>query len=284
MKISTEIKSAARHVGEEKAVELIAKAGFDAWDLTMSPMAVVDWDTDTARPADHPLAGPDFLSFVRRLKQIGLDNGIVCNQSHAPYPVHIPQIRDMLKRAIECTAEAGGQICVIHPDCNKSPEENARLYLELLPFAKSHGVKIATENMYGWDPALDQAAPTACSDPTSFNAHLDAVDDDFLVACLDTGHAEMWGVGTNAPELIRALGSRLQALHLHDNDHRKDLHKLPFTMDIDFESIAAALAEIRYDGYFTLEAMGHMRSDVPQCLAEMAAAARRLAAMYERHL
>ena len=40
MKISTEIKSAARHVGEEKAVELIAKAGFDAWDLTMSPMAV----------------------------------------------------------------------------------------------------------------------------------------------------------------------------------------------------------------------------------------------------
>ena len=39
MKISTEIGSASRIVGEHKAVELIAKAGFDAWDFSMFAMA-----------------------------------------------------------------------------------------------------------------------------------------------------------------------------------------------------------------------------------------------------
>ena len=38
MKISTEIDSIALHVGEEKAVELVAKTGFDAWDFSMFQM------------------------------------------------------------------------------------------------------------------------------------------------------------------------------------------------------------------------------------------------------
>ena len=38
MKTSTEIYSIALHTGEEKAVELVAKAGFDAWDFSMFNM------------------------------------------------------------------------------------------------------------------------------------------------------------------------------------------------------------------------------------------------------
>ena len=41
--ISTEIASAARIIGEEKAVELYAKAGFDAWDFSMFEMGRYDW-------------------------------------------------------------------------------------------------------------------------------------------------------------------------------------------------------------------------------------------------
>ena len=40
MKISTEIASAAALVGEEKAVEYTAKAGFDAWDFSMFPTII----------------------------------------------------------------------------------------------------------------------------------------------------------------------------------------------------------------------------------------------------
>lgn len=280
MKISTEIHSAARIIGEEKAVEYIAKAGFDAWDFTMFKMC--------GKPEQngHPLVGSNYLSFARRLKQIGLDNGIVCNQSHAPFPVNDPDVRSYLKRAIECTAEAGGNICIIHPDDGKGPQENAEMYLELLPFAKSCGVKIATENMFGWDDEKDQASFAACQTPESFCAHLNAVNDDYFVACLDIGHAEMRGTNTSAVELIHALGPKLQALHLHDNNQWKDYHEIPFSMNIDFDGVVKALKQIGYNGYFTLEASYYMYHHTPedayQRVLNLQNAAKRLADMFEK--
>ena len=285
MKISTEIHSASRLVGEERAVELIAKAGFDAWDFSMFSMCNFDWSTRTVKPSSHPLAGNEYLAFARRLKRIGLDNGIVCNQSHAPFPSDQPAIRSHFKRAIECTAEAGGSICIIHPDNNKSPQENAEMYAELLPFAKQCGVKIATENMWNWDRALDQASFAACADPDSFCAHVDTVNDPYLVACLDIGHAEMRGLNTDAVSMIRALGHRLQALHIHDNNKWEDSHQIPFSMDIDFVPIIAALREIGYDGYFTLEADAFLKAYTAETAADgvqkLAESARKLAKMFE---
>lgn len=263
MKISTEIGSIAKIVSEEKAVELVAQAGFDAWDFSMFEMCRYDWENQCVLDNPHPLYGNEYLSFARRLKQIGLDNGIVCNQSHAPFPTACAEIRSYFKRAIECTAEAGGEICIIHPDNNKSAAENAEMYLELLPFAKGCGVKIATENMWNWDDSKDEASPAACSDPISFNAHLDAVNDDFFVACLDIGHAEMRGLGTTAVEMIKALGPRLQSLHIHDNDGWHDSHQIPFSMNIDFAAVIKALKEIGYKGYFTLESDRYLHGRTP---------------------
>lgn len=260
MKISTEIYSASLIVGEEKAVELCAKAGFDAWDFSMFSMADYNYQEKCLRPNSHPLATDDYLKFVRELKKIGEDNGIHCNQSHAPFPSYSPEVRSYLKRAIECTAEAGGKICVIHPQNSASAKENGEMYLELLPFAKECGVKIATENMYNWNSENDHSCFAACSTPKDFNAHLDYVNDDFFVACLDIGHAEMKGSDTSAPEMIRALGSRLQALHIHDNDKWGDSHQIPFMMSIDFEEIAKALKDINYNGYLTLEACEFLKS------------------------
>lgn len=62
------------------------KAGFDAWDFSMFAMCDYDWRLGAVRPTTHPLAGENYLAFARKLKQIGLDNGITCNQSHAPFP------------------------------------------------------------------------------------------------------------------------------------------------------------------------------------------------------
>ena len=285
MKISTEIASLARHVGEERAVEMIAKAGFDAWDFSMFSMARWDWTNKCVIDNGHPLRSSEYAAFAKRLRQVGLDNGIVCNQSHAPFPVAIPAIRDYLRRAIECTAIAGGEICIIHPDNNKSPEENAEMYLELLPFAKEHGVKIATENMWNWNKELDQAAPAACSHHDNFLAHIKAVNDPYLVACLDLGHAEMKGLGTTARESILTLGEHLQALHIHDNDRWHDSHQIPFSMQMDFDVIVRALKEIGYRGYFTLEADQYLSAfheeNVAEGVQNMADAAHKLADMFE---
>ena len=281
MKISTEIFSSARILGEEKAVEYIAKAGFDAWDFSMFDMARYDGEKGYLVGTSHPLSGNEYLIFARRLKQIGLDNGIECNQSHAPFPTYAKQSRDRLFRSIECTAEAGGKICVIHPDNNRSPEENAQMYFELLPFAKQHGVRLATENMWNWAHGAPHASPAACSDPVSFNAHLDAVNDEYLTACLDIGHAEMAGLNTSAAEMIHALGGRLGALHIHDNDKLHDSHQIPFSMNIDFAPIVKALKDIDYKGYFTLEADSFLNSydetNVFDGIKKLAESAKRLA-------
>ena len=279
MKVSTEISSASKLVGEEKAIELVAKAGFDAWDFSMFEMCRYDWSTQNVIPSTHPLAGRNAISFARKLRQVGLDNGVHCNQSHAPFPSSCPPIRDHLKLAIECTAEAGGQICIIHPANNGTPEQNAEMYLDLLPFARECGVKIATENMWNWDNEANHCTFAACATPESFNAHLDAVNDPSFVACLDLGHAEMFGVGTSAPEMIRKLGSRLQALHIHDNDKLHDSHQIPFSMQIDFLAVIQALKDINYQGYFTLEADQYLSAytseNVTEGIAKLAQSAHR---------
>lgn len=281
LKTSTEIASIARIVGELKAVELVAKAGFDAYDLSLFEMA--RYDGKQVVQKGHPLQSEDALQYVRQIKQVAADNGIVCNQSHAPFPVYCPEIRDLLKTAIEFTAEAGGEIVVIHPDNYKSAEENAEMYLELLPFAKSCGVKIATENMWNWYAGDDHASPAACSDPQSFLAHLKAVNDPYFVACLDIGHAAMQGLNTTPAEMIHKLGRHLQALHIHDNDCRGDHHQLPFTMGIDFNAVVKALKEVNYTGWLTMEVDRYCHDATAETVAEkvqnMANCAKKLAQM-----
>ena len=282
MKISTEIDSIALQIGEEKAVELVAKTGFDAWDFSLFQMC--EKQNGILVPTNHPTAQNEYLAFARKLRRIGLDNGIVCNQGHAPFPSS-PKSIDWLKRAIECVAEAGGNICIIHPMNNGTPEENAEMYFELLPFAKEYNVKIATENMWKWKKFHRHSSFAACATPESFNAHLDAVNDDYLVACLDIGHAEMKGSNTTAVEMIKVLGSRLKALHIHDNDKLHDSHQIPFSMNIDFAPIVKALKEINYDGYFTLEASYYIENlknpDVVECTKNLYNSAKRLANMFE---
>jgi sugar phosphate isomerase/epimerase len=286
VKISTEIASAAKIIGEEKAVEYVAKAGFDAWDFSMFAMCKYDWENGCILENDHVLASDDYIAFARRLRKIGEDNGIVCNQSHAPFPTCCKEVRSFYKRAIECSAEAGAEICIIHPDNYKSAEENAEMYFELLPFAKEHNVKIATENMWNWNKERDHAAPAACSHHDNFVAHIKAVNDPYLVACLDIGHAEMKGLDTTAEEMIYALGDSVAALHLHDNDRWHDSHALPFTMDIDFDKVIKALKKIDYKGYMTLESNSYLKSYTEENILEgmknMAAVARKLAEMYEQ--
>ena len=250
---STEIGSVSRIVGEESAVELVARAGFDAWDFSLYNMW--KWDKKNKRVIDntHPLSSSEYLAFARRLRQIGEDFGIHCNQSHAPHP-SVPCGIDNLLRSIECTAEVGAEICVIHPDNNSTAEQNAEMYMKLLPYAKACGVKIATENMWNWNNELDVAAPAACSSAESFVAHLKAIDDPYFVACLDIGHAEMRWLNSSAVEMIYALGDKLCALHIHDNDKHCDSHQIPGSMSIDFAAVSSALKNVGYNGYYTLEA------------------------------
>ena len=286
MQVATEIISATEIVGAERAIEYIAKAGFNAWDFDLTPMAELEWGTWKLLDIPHPLKDGDYLAYARKLKRIGLDNGIVCHQSHAPFPTEMKVVNDMLKRAIECTAEAGAGICVMHPDPQADCEKNKEMYLKLLDFAKEHNVRIATENLYGWDTEKNTATFAACGTAEDFLATINAVNDEYFVGCLDIGHAEMKGVGASSVSIIKALGPYLQALHIHDNDLLRDSHQIPMSMEIKFEPIVRALKEIHYSGYFSLEAISYLKkfdeTNIMAGIRDLYTSVRTLADMYEK--
>ncbi len=283
-KISTTIETIALGVGDEKAVEFVAKAGFDAFDYSFFTTYDYNWDTMRATPKDnHPFNKTNYADYMKYIRKIGEDNGIVCNQTHSPFPVCSKDVRNLLKKSIECSAILGAELTVIHPDNDKTAEENAEMYFELLPFAKEHNVKIATENMWNWKDG--EPTNAACSSPEDFKKHIDVVNDPFLIACVDIGHAEMRGMKTSAVEIIKTLGHRVQALHLHDNDKVFDLHAIPFTMNVEFEPIVKALKEIDYKGYFTLEVSSRLKGasneQAFEKVKELFNSAKRLAEMFD---
>lgn len=72
MKISTEIGTIADKIGMEnmgKAVEMCAKAGFDAWDFSLFDLCWVEWKTGRIGEGTSPLNGPHYLEFARELKK-----------------------------------------------------------------------------------------------------------------------------------------------------------------------------------------------------------------------
>ena len=286
MRTSTEIGSVAQLIGEEKAIELYAKAGFDGWDFSMFAPFMCKHHYYTNSWIDGSF-GSDYLKIAKQLKKVSDDNGIVCNQTHAPFPFYGKNIRTYIMRAIECSAEVGAEFCVVHPNNKLGPEENAMLYASLLPFAKEHGVKLAAENMYDWDAEHDHAVFASCATAEGFQELLDTVNDDYLVACLDIGHAEMEYISGNpgAAAMIRALGKQVKCLHIHDNDKWHDSHQLPFTMSIDFVPIVKALTDIGYDGWFTMEAGSFYKNfnetNIYSGMEQMYATARKLANMFE---
>lgn len=252
MKLSTQTEALARAFGYERAVRIVKKSGFDCYDFSMF---------DMAREGD-PLNGPDYMQTVLSVKRVAEEVGITCNQSHAPFPSHKVndeawngKIIGWIVRALEITSVLGGKICIVHPWNDWSPEENAELlYKPLLPYCKKYNVKIAVENMWNWPKGNPSAVPCACTLPENFVRHMELLDPEWFVACLDIGHAAMFPDKTSVAEMIVALGDRLQALHVHDNDCLYDLHTIPYMGKIDWESFYAALKQIGYKGDFTFEA------------------------------
>jgi len=53
--------------------------------------------------------------------------------------------------------------------------------------------------------------------------------------------------------MISALGSRIGALHINDNDFLRDRHLMPCVGEVNFERVIRALTSVGYAGDITLE-------------------------------
>ena len=251
MILSTQTDATARTFGLEKAVEMIARAGFDAVDLSMFYEDSTQW-----------MFAPGFESRILAAKKVAEENGVYFNQAHAPFPtvkandeeynrVNLPRVI----RSIEIAGMAGVKNIVVHPVVfpENQKENNLKMYMDLLPHAKRAGVKIAVENMWGRDPRRGIIVKNVCSDAAELADYADALPAEWFTVCLDIGHVGL--VGEYEAPTIEALGAdRLTCVHIHDNDYIHDSHVAPFTMKLPWEQIAAAFAKIGYRGDITLEA------------------------------
>lgn len=233
-----------------EAIRLIKEAGFDGFDYDFNPMV---------RTNNHPLSKDDYLDYIKKVKAYADELGIPCLQAHAPFfTVFTTKDADNLLpyviRALECCAILECPLIVVHPGNELTAEQTfEHSYSKLLPLAKRYNVKIATENMWAFDKQTGLPSPRACGTIEDFIKTVDMAQSEYLVACMDIGHAELVNM-EGAPQNIRALAHRVQALHVHDNNTLTDEHILPFNGKIDWEEVLKALADINYSGHFTFEA------------------------------
>ncbi len=264
MVISTEINSFKKYGNIEEILKMLKESGFEAYDFSMFDLE--------SEMYNRCIKQDDYIEEAKRIRIYADAIGLPCNQTHAPEPTYRRgnetynrEMFQKLIRAIEVSGILGAKVCVVHPNClcDDPYTQNFKFYNELLPYARKAGVKIAVENMWDWDDNLGHATPTSCSTHTDFKGLLELFGEEKnICACLDIGHAEMKGLETNGVLMIKALDKHIQALHIHDNDKHNDLHQLPFMIQVDYEKIISALAEIRYSGDVTLEA-GSFVHNVP---------------------
>lgn len=266
MKLVAHTQAVAPRLGDEAAVRMISKSGFDGIDYSMFFM----------EEDDNPLENEGFRKYARNLLNIAAVNGVSFEQAHAPFPSmregdaeYNKKLDYKLKRSLEVAGLLDAKICVVHPiqfsSCQK--ERNIEFYKNLEPYARDFGVKIALENM--WGRSGDKIVPNVCSNAPEFNDYFDSLESDAFTCCLDLGHCGL--VGDDAASMIMQMGNkRLGALHIHDNDYLHDSHTLPYLMDMDWDSILQALGEINYKGHFTYEAgnffVGFPEDLLPACL------------------
>ena len=295
MKISTQTEILADTYDLETAVRMVARAGFDAVDLSLFNMA---------QGEESPFFRPDYLEYARKIKAVAEECGVYFNQAHAPFRMDMEaylaggegraDVFRRLNRAIGVSGVLGVRNIVVHPvhcisyqdnDPDALMEINRDFYAQLIPAAQSAGVKIAIENMFQRNPYNGQIITDVCSSPYELARYVDICNEmaDCFVACLDIGHCVL--TGHDPVNCVHVLGHRLAALHVHDNNTVKDNHCCPLTMSIDYYPIMEALREIGYKGELTLESdyfLKHYRENFcPVALKFMAQTARHLADVFE---
>lgn len=166
-------------------------------------------------------------------------------------------------RSLRRGAALGVDWVVLHPgtapDVGADPEvarwnreQNLRVFRAWVETAHEVGTGVAVENMIGGAKGPRFGATTA-----DLVWLLEEIDSPRFGICWDTGHANLSKV--NQRRAIQAIGARLVALHINDNDGLQDRHWAPFRGGIDWEEVVSALHAVGYSGPFNMELPGEQR-------------------------
>lgn len=265
--VSINIGAFQKLYGDIKAIEIAKQIGADAVDFTL-PRKKVGYT--------HPLlelSEEERIAHYKEVKAKADELGIIIGQTHGVISGFKNKPEDdaiLLDNAYcDCLATSilGAKYCIMHgvttihhgkdADPQLMRDLNFDMFCKILPFAKKFGIKIATET-------FGDATGLECIDffgnIDEFIATFDriaAVDDfaEYFCVCVDTGHsnkATRFGQ-PSAADVIRKLGSKVEVLHLNDNNTLTDQHRIPNTGTIDFKDVFLALEEIGYNYTYNME-------------------------------
>jgi len=231
-------------------------------------MNFCDWLFDGS-----PFSGAGWRRWVLDLKAAAGDNGVKFTQSHGPIfrkfeqDVNCRWLELMSYRSVEGASMLGIPWVVFEPetlpgafDAAHSAEtkrRNLRWFAPLAQRAETLGTGLALENVSDVFAPGRGARRMYCSTACELIDLVDSLGRANVGICWDTGHAHMQML--DQPQALRAVGSRLKALHIQDNNAQTDQHLLPFYGSIKWKQIMNTLREIEYAGDFTFEAHSSVR-------------------------
>jgi sugar phosphate isomerase/epimerase len=123
---------------------------------------------------------------------------------------------------------------------DNQPGAAKRSVEEIVALASEVNVRVALEVM----PNALSSASALCN---LIEDELDGLD---AGICLDYGHANLMG---DLSDAIETVGGHLCTTHVHDNDGRKDDHRVPFAGRIDWDLAIMETQKIGYDGVLMFE-------------------------------
>ena len=225
-----------RHLLAE--IEWMGSMDFEFIDLTLEPPLALarKVDVNSVRKAieDHGLKVVGHTAYYLPL----------CN----PFESLRRTAVEELKRCIEVFAALGAEWMNLHPD-RQAPlhersfiiDRNIQTIRELLPVAHEFGLGLMIENL-----------PGSFNTPRQLGELLDAIPE--LGLHLDIGHANLLVDHNTTDEILKAYGSRLRHVHLHDNKGGSaDLHLPLGAGTLDLPHYIRSLQRLGYDGTITLE-------------------------------
>lgn len=229
-----------KRIDMAEAIGFFAKAGFEAVDVNFS---AVIYDTEFEH---EPILDGDWKRNLDNVMEALNRNCLEVALTHLPfYRYDLPdgellaRNTGLMYRSIEAAAYIGAKFAVIHPYRDESlatlVPETVSFLSPFRDFAGECGVMLCVENMF----------------TTSAETLAEITDALHVCACWDVGHANLGGF--DQAFSLRKVGTRLKALHLHDNYGTKDDHSLPFLGTVDWQGILSALGDIGYLEAFNYE-------------------------------
>lgn len=238
--------------GYEKGIKLLKQGGFLNLDLSLFHHMKNNYEL---------FAGDDWEEKCEEILKFAKAEGVAFRQAHAPYGSNgkteeeTARIYKRIVRAIKVAGKMGCKCIIVHPktysDNTNHWDENKSFFESLIPYAKEANVKVAVENMWGYDDKRCYITRNSFSFAEELKAFVNEINSEWIVTCLDLGHSAL--VGREPEDEIKILGDSLFALHVHDTDYKDDLHAIPFQGRQNWQEICQALKEVGYKGDFTFE-------------------------------